>query len=138
MRNPYLMTATVVVLSLALSAQSSRTPGYPPRSVKRYLHKSPTRLSFPSPAQQVLRRASPSPDIQWVECPPEAQDLGAMCGTLPMPLDRRHPDGQKIDIYFELYLHTNPSPAESAIIGNAGGPGLGTTQLRSGALPLFA
>jgi len=61
-----------------------------------------------------------------------------MCGTLPVPLDRRHPNGQKIDIYFELYLHTNPGPAESAIIGNAGGPGLGTTQLRSGALPLFA
>lgn len=138
MRNPYLMTATVVVLSLALSAQSSRTPGYPPRSVRRYLHKSPTRLSFPSPEQQALRRASASPDIQWVECPPEAQDLGAMCGTLPVPLDRRHPNGQKIDIYFELYLHTNPGPAESAIIGNAGGPGLGTTQLRSGALPLFA
>jgi len=138
MRNPYLMTATVVVLSLALSAQSSRTPGYPPRSVRRYLHRSPTRLSFPSPEQQALRRASASPDIQWVECPPEAQDLGAMCGTLPVPLDRRHPNGQKIDIYFELYLHTNPGPAESAIIGNAGGPGLGTTQLRSGALPLFA
>jgi len=138
MRNPYLMTATVVLLSLALSAQSSRTPGYPPRSVRRYLHKSPTRLSFPSPEQQALRRASASPDIQWVECPPEAHDLGAMCGTLPVPLDRRHPNGQKIDIYFELYLHTNPRPAESAIIGNAGGPGLGTTQLRSGALPLFA
>jgi pimeloyl-ACP methyl ester carboxylesterase len=61
-----------------------------------------------------------------------------MCGTLPVLLDRRHPEGKKIDIYFELYLHTNPGPAESAIIGNPGGPGLGTTQLRVPALILFA
>jgi hypothetical protein len=61
-----------------------------------------------------------------------------MCGTLPVPLDRRHPDKKKIKIYFELYLHSNPGPAESAIIGNPGGPGLGTTQLRVPALILFA
>jgi pimeloyl-ACP methyl ester carboxylesterase len=61
-----------------------------------------------------------------------------MCGTLPVLLDRRHPEAKKIDIYFELYLHTNPGPAESAIIGNPGGPGLGTTQLRAPALILFA
>jgi pimeloyl-ACP methyl ester carboxylesterase len=61
-----------------------------------------------------------------------------MCATLPVPFDRRHPEMKKIDIYFELYLHTNPGPAESAIIGNPGGPGLGTTQLRVPALILFA
>jgi pimeloyl-ACP methyl ester carboxylesterase len=139
MRNPCLMTAVAVFLSVTTFAQISRTSGPPrPRSVPRYLHKSPTRLFLPSPEQQALRRATASSAITWVECPPEAQDLGAMCGTLPVLLDRRHPEGGKIDIYFELYLHANPGPAESAIIGNAGGPGLGTTQLRSGALPLFA
>jgi pimeloyl-ACP methyl ester carboxylesterase len=61
-----------------------------------------------------------------------------MCGTLPVQLDRRHREGKKIDIYFELYLHTNQGPAESAIVGNPGGPGLGTTQLRVPALILFA
>jgi pimeloyl-ACP methyl ester carboxylesterase len=68
----------------------------------------------------------------------EAQDLGAMCGTLKVPLDRKDPRRERIKIYFELYLHTNPGPAESALIGNPGGPGLGTTQLRAPALILFA
>ncbi len=139
MRNPCLMTAVAVLLSVTTAAQINRTPGPSrPRSVPRYLHKSPTRLSFPSLEQQALRRATASSDIVWVECPPEAQDLGGMCGTLPVPLDRRHPEGKEIDIYFELYLHTNPGPAETAIIGNPGGPGLGTTQLRAPALILFA
>jgi pimeloyl-ACP methyl ester carboxylesterase len=60
-----------------------------------------------------------------------------MCGTLPVPLDRRHLEGKKINIYFELYLHTNPGPAESAIIPNPGGPGAGTTALRALGLALF-
>jgi hypothetical protein len=33
-----------------------------------------------------------------------------MCGTLPVPLDRRHPEKEKIEIYFELYLHSKPGP----------------------------
>jgi pimeloyl-ACP methyl ester carboxylesterase len=60
-----------------------------------------------------------------------------MCGTLPVPLDRRHPKVKKINIYFEVYLHTNPGPAESAILFNAGGPGMGTTVLRAYAVALF-
>ena len=35
----------------------------------------------------------------------------------------RHPDGNRIDIYFELYLHTSAGPAESATLANDGGPG---------------
>jgi pimeloyl-ACP methyl ester carboxylesterase len=60
-----------------------------------------------------------------------------MCGTLPVPLDRRHPETKKIDIYFELYLHTNPGPSESALVGNPGGPGIGTTGLRTIAMAFF-
>jgi pimeloyl-ACP methyl ester carboxylesterase len=60
-----------------------------------------------------------------------------MCGTLPVPLDRRHPEREKIKIYFELYLHTNSGPAESAILANPGGPGASTTALRGIAVALF-
>jgi pimeloyl-ACP methyl ester carboxylesterase len=80
---------------------------------------------------------SATPDVVWVECPPEAQYFGAACGTLPVPLDRRHPQGKKIEIYFEVYFHWNPGAAESAILVNVGGPGVGTTALRLPVLFLF-
>jgi pimeloyl-ACP methyl ester carboxylesterase len=78
-----------------------------------------------------------SPDIVWVQCPAPAQALGAMCGKLPVPLDRRNPQGQKIGIYFELYLHTNSGPAESAILLNPGGPGAATAANRLFVFALF-
>ena len=89
---------------------------------------------FASQDQQAQRRATASAAITWVACPLEAQSLGAMCGTLPVPLDRRHPKEKKINIYFELYLHTNRGPAESAILFNNGGPGGGTTDTDDRAL----
>jgi pimeloyl-ACP methyl ester carboxylesterase len=100
------------------------------------------RLSSQNPsmqhAQAVNREATASPDIIWVQCPPAAQALGATCGQLPVPLDRQHPEKETINIYFELYLHTNPGPAVSAMLFNAGGPGLSTTSfVRAFALALF-
>src|SRR5438876_7145545 len=139
MRNSCFLTVIGIFLSVTTSAQL--TPAHRPptsRFVPQYLRRPSSQWALVTPEQQALRRATASPEIQWVQCSPEAQDLGAMCGTLTVPLDRRHPEGKKIDIYFELYLHTNPGPAESAIIGNPGGPGLGTTQLRAPALILFA
>jgi pimeloyl-ACP methyl ester carboxylesterase len=63
----------------------------------------------------------------------------AVCGYVLVPLDRKHPQGTKIAIYFEQYLHSNPGPAESAILANFGGPGLSTTTLeRDFAQFLFA
>jgi pimeloyl-ACP methyl ester carboxylesterase len=83
-------------------------------------------------------QATASPDIVWVQCPTEAQALGATCGKLPVPLDRQHPDGQKIEIYFELYLHTNSGSAESAILLDPGGPGTSITAFRGYVLTLFS
>ena len=62
---------------------------------------------FASQDQQAQRRATASTAITWVVCPPEAQDLGAMCGNLPVPFDRHHLKEKKLNIYFEVYLHTN-------------------------------
>ena len=125
--------------SLAQVTDSSNDGHWPSklRPGPHYLRKSQLRRSFPSHDQQAPRGASASADITWVECPLDAQDLGAMCGTLPVPLDRRYPTEKKINIYFELYLHTNPGLAESAILANDGGPGGTTTGLRDGALFLF-
>jgi tetratricopeptide (TPR) repeat protein len=138
MGNLCLLTAAAIFLSVTTSAQLTRAHRQPTsRPVPQYLRSPNSQRALLSPDQQALRRAASSSDISWVQCPPEAQDLGAMCGTLPVLLDRPHPEGKKIDIYFELYLHTNPGPAESALLGNAGGPGIGTTGLRVIALILF-
>ena len=40
-----------------------------------------------------------------------------------VPFDRKHPEQGTIPIYFELYLHSGPGPAQSAILLNFGGPG---------------
>ena len=142
MKNLSLIAALALFAGHTTSAQMAdrlHTAPRPSKStlISHYLRRSQLRRSTPSHDQQALRRATAASDVNWVDCPPEAQDLGAMCGTLPVPLDRQHPDGEKIDIYFELYLHTTAGPAESAILANDGGPGGTTTGLRSGALFVF-
>jgi pimeloyl-ACP methyl ester carboxylesterase len=88
-------------------------------------------------ASPLLKAASP--DVIWIQClTPYAASLGGTCGTLPVPLDRRHPNGAKINIYFELYMHTNPGPAQSAILFNAGGPGGSITAVNYLVLAYFA
>jgi len=82
--------------------------------------------------------APASADVVLIRRPPEAQELGGIFGKLPVPLERRHPDGTMIRIYFEVYPHTNAGPAVSAILANPGGPGASTTGLRALGLALFA
>jgi pimeloyl-ACP methyl ester carboxylesterase len=72
--------------------------------------------------------ASATPDAVQVACPPDA--IGAVCGYVKVPLDREHPKRGNIRIHFELYTHSNPGPAQSAILANIGGPGVSTTETR--------
>jgi pimeloyl-ACP methyl ester carboxylesterase len=73
---------------------------------------------------------SASGSIIPTTCPPEA--TGAICGYVPVPLDRTQSNGVKINIYFEMYAHSSAGPAESAIFVNQGGPGFSTTISRGG------
>jgi len=102
--------------------------------------KLPPRLQ-PKPS---IRTASPSAkgpmfsrNVAWSQCPEAAEDLGAGCGYVWVPLDRLRPHGAQIGIYFEVYGHLNPVPAESAMLVNFGGPGSGTTTNRDLALLLL-
>jgi pimeloyl-ACP methyl ester carboxylesterase len=60
------------------------------------------------------------------------------CGYVSVPLDRNFPNGTQLQIYFEVYPHSNPGPAVSAIFVNLGGPGFGTTLNRDYFQFLFA
>ena len=62
---------------------------------------------------------------------------GAVCGHVDVPLDRGAPQAGTIAIAFELYLHSDPGPATSAILVNWGGPGGGTIVGRGSAFFLF-
>jgi pimeloyl-ACP methyl ester carboxylesterase len=69
-----------------------------------------------------------SPAVLRAHCPHFASARGAFCGYLPVPLDRRHPRGRRIRIYFELYPRRDTTrPATSTIVSIEGGPGYSTT-----------
>jgi pimeloyl-ACP methyl ester carboxylesterase len=66
--------------------------------------------------------------VQQAPCPHFAAVRHALCGYLRVPLDRRHPNGRKIRIYFEDYPRRDVSrPASSTIVSIEGGPGYSTT-----------
>ncbi len=83
------------------------------------------------------RPPSLSSGVARTACVPEAADLGAVCGYVRVPFDRMHPNQGTIRIYFELYRHSEPGPAESAILVNFGGPGVATSGLRGLAFDFF-
>ena len=68
--------------------------------------------------------ATLAPNVITATCP---EPTATLCGYIPVPLDRRHPDAATIQIYFEMYPHTGGGTAESAILVNFGGPGVATT-----------
>jgi len=130
-------TLTIILGSLAIPLARAQQVASPPRTRLGQRSSQASKL-LGERTQRSILPAMASPDITMVQCPAAAQALGATCGTLHVPLDRQHPAGEKIEIYFELYLHTNPGPAESAILVNGGGPGLGTTASRTLILTILA
>ena len=136
-----LLVITIAICGTLLAGTGGAAQSFPSARTRR-LSSLRDQVARRQPAQTAVKRATPpsaaSPNVVWVQCPAEAQALGATCGTLPVPLDRDHPSGQQIGIYFELYLHTNPGPAESAILVNLGGPGEVTTSWRGLILGLFS
>src|SRR6516162_4097222 len=134
-RNTLLPAVLIASLATVLAQAQTAVP-----SRVRFSQHQPNRLSGQAlpPRTQPPRLATMVPPDLRVQCQGNAQLLGAACGNLPVPLDRQHPAGAKIGIYFELYSHTNPGPAESAILVNPGGPGLGTTPFRALILTVLA
>ena len=138
----------VVEAGLAMAVFGQAQVVVPPRA--RFPQHQPHKLRqqglTPLLAQPSLLPAMATRDVIQVNCPVEAQALGAVCGYVPVPLHRDRPsgelhrdrpNGETINIYFEIYAHSNPGPAQSAIVPNAGGPSLTTSGLRFLWLGLF-
>jgi pimeloyl-ACP methyl ester carboxylesterase len=93
-----------------------RTPGGPQIPHVQLRSQAPRALAVP--ALKTPAGVTPA------ACP---EPTAIFCGYISVPLDRKHPNGAQIQIYFELYPHTSGGPAESAILANFGGPGVATT-----------
>jgi len=133
----------VMGFGLAGMAQTDRVPSlnadrFPVRSrLTSDLH-----TSSASP-NQALRLPSMALANAVGPCPPEAQGAAAnagvvvTCSFVPVPFDREHPNRGTISIYYELYLHTGPGSAESAILVQWGVEGKAQTSVRDYLLGLF-
>jgi pimeloyl-ACP methyl ester carboxylesterase len=131
------------VISIALLVTTLLVPSYAqmPRHNVSQIPGNTRNLKLQPPRVQPSTTSHPAwaPAVVPTPCPPDVQS--ATCGFVEVPLDREHPNGAKISIYFQLYPHSSPGPAESAILVNFGGPGVSTTQApfaRLTALSVFA
>ena len=83
-----------------------------------------------------LAQTDARPAIVRVAC--RRSRPAAQCGYLRVPLDRRHPDGRKIGIYFERYLRMDRAgPQTATVLSIEGGPGFSTTADRAARLQLW-
>jgi pimeloyl-ACP methyl ester carboxylesterase len=56
------------------------------------------------------------------------EDPTFLCGTVPVPLDRRHPDGRMVNLHVEVFPHTGARErADGAVFVTCGGPGCSAT-----------
>jgi pimeloyl-ACP methyl ester carboxylesterase len=81
----------------------------------------------------------PAP-VKTVSCPDEAVAIERRveCGFVKQPLDREKPAGQKINIYFELYPHSNRArPTLATVVSIEGGPGYPTAADRDARAELW-
>ena len=59
---------------------------------------------------------------------PCEDDPTFLCTTVPVPLNRRHPDGRMVNIHVEVFPHTGPAAEpEGAVFVTCGGPGCSAT-----------
>lgn len=133
----------ILSLGVCLTSTGLAQAQLPPRNIQRipFIRRTPGSSQFPHlhRGQAPGLPASASREIISALCPPDAvaMDPAVLCGFVPVPLERKYPTEEVINIYFELYPHSNPGPAESAIVPNLGGPGPTTTGSRGTWLGTF-
>lgn len=138
--NSFLTLCALLISTSA--AQSQQTP--PPSNIRPTPHLVPfqrlPRMPRLPQTSHILRLEPPSlpasatPDVIPATCP---RAVGAVCGYVKVPLDRKRPEQAKILIYFEVYPHSGSGPAETAILVNFGGPGVSATISRGFSQFLF-
>jgi pimeloyl-ACP methyl ester carboxylesterase len=116
-----------LVFVISLVQAQTRRDVVSPNELRRPAHA--MSAAGPRPFAALTSAAAPTALAANV-IPAICPEPNSVCGYVQVPLDRKHPEGTKIGIYFEQYFHSNPGPAVSAIMVNLGGPGLSTTDSR--------
>jgi pimeloyl-ACP methyl ester carboxylesterase len=117
----------LLVLYVSAALAQAQTPRHAPDTPT--FPRTPLAPQIARPQSQSLRTLAlpalkTAATVTPAACP---EPTASLCGFIPVPLDREHPNGTQIQIYFELYPHTGGGTAESAILVNFGGPGVATT-----------
>src|SRR5689334_17464777 len=68
--------------------------------------------------------AAAEPGVTWGPCPDVGGPVpGLECATIAVPLDYRHPDGERIQLAVSRLPSTNPAKRRGVLLTNPGGPG---------------
>jgi pimeloyl-ACP methyl ester carboxylesterase len=118
--------AAVALVSLAVAAAPAAAQiGGLPRTGGEWLGKRPGGWTAPAAPPVAAKRRSAAPASAALT--PCEEDPTFQCTTVPVPLDRRHPDGRMVNIHAEVFPHTGPGEAEGAVFVTCGGPGCSIT-----------
>jgi pimeloyl-ACP methyl ester carboxylesterase len=76
----------------------------------------------------------PPPAVVWTSCP---HSTTLQCGSVPVPVDYRHPQGATITLAIERAPALGPGATRGTLLFNPGGPGESGNQILPVALALF-
>jgi pimeloyl-ACP methyl ester carboxylesterase len=116
----------VAFATLLAAVEATARPAAPPPDVN---------AQRPWNAAPLMRSAAPEgapaspPALPGTELRPCDEVPGAVCGRVPVPLDRDRPDGASLGIFFAVFPHTDATaPPGRPIFVTFGGPGVSATQ----------
>lgn len=108
---------------LAVSSSAHAAPGRPGPSAGDWAGKRPGGWSAPAATRSVRSARVPAAAASLTPCD---DDPTFQCTTVPVPLDRRHPDGRTVNIHAEVLPHSGPR-SDGAVFVTCGGPGCSIT-----------
>ena len=119
------VAAALISLAVAAAPAAAQIGGLP-RTGGEWLGKRPGSWTAPATPMAAAKRRAAAPAAPAALTPCE-EDPTFQCTTVPVPLDRRHPDGRMVNIHAEVFPHTGPGEAEGAVFVTCGGPGCSIT-----------
>jgi pimeloyl-ACP methyl ester carboxylesterase len=113
---------TAATFCLAAPATRAASPA-PPAAAHARATGAPHALTARASARLEARaRAASGTTLSTCDDPPDT-----LCGSIDVPLDRRHPEAGTIPIFFAVVPHRAAGPAAGTILASEGGPGSSST-----------